>query len=181
MICTISGAQGVGKTTLINKMKIDDRFNDWEIVDEIVRSLYKNGININENGNSITQLAITNSHLLNIYNTTNNKVLDRCLLDSVVYSKYLYDSKKIDECILTYSECALLDFIEKYDYMFYISPEFPLIDDGVRSVDPIFRTNITDIFEYYVDIISYKKNIIRLTGSVDNRYEIIINTIFHKI
>jgi nicotinamide riboside kinase len=99
-------------------------------------------------------------------------IFDRCALDGIVYSEWLFNSGKISrEC---YDACKLIykDLQDKYDIIFYTSPDdVKLVDDGERSVDKEFRDNILELFDLYMH--SYKGKIIVLKGSVEERLKTI--------
>jgi len=59
--------------------------------------------------------------------------------------------------------------ITEYDHLFYIRPEFDIVDDGVRSTDLQFRDEIVDIFEGLISEIPRPVSV--LTGSVRDRVE----------
>jgi nicotinamide riboside kinase len=60
-----------------------------------------------------------------------------------------------------------------YDYVFYIEPEFEIVDDGVRSINKQFRDEIADLFEATIE--KEKLNMFRVKGSVRNRVNTIID------
>jgi nicotinamide riboside kinase len=62
---------------------------------------------------------------------------------------------------------------EQYDHVFYIEPEFEIVDDGVRSVDKDFRDEIADLFESSIE--KRKLSMSRVKGSVRNRVNSIID------
>jgi len=62
-----------------------------------------------------------------------------------------------------------------YDHLFYIAPEFPIEDDGVRSSSEQWQNEIVEIFED--TILEFGLNVIRVSGSVRQRVNIILNTI----
>ena len=99
MIVAFTGAQSSGKSTLLNKMREDVYFKDWNFEAEITRILKeKYTLIINEDGNNFTQMVTIHSHIDNyLKNRNKNCVLDRCCIDSLVYTTYLSYSKKVDE------------------------------------------------------------------------------------
>lgn len=174
LIVTLSGSQGVGKTTLLNEMKKDPRFKDFVFVDEIVRTLMNKGFKINEEGDENTQLAVMAEHLKNS-NLHQSAVLDRCAIDGMAYTIYLHRRGKISDDTLNTVYGIFDECIKKYDVMFYIDPEFDIVPDGVRATSYEFRDEVTSIFN---EIIKSKcLNVIRLSGSVNNRLETIICTL----
>ena len=98
--------------------------------------------------------------------------MDRCALDGVVYTRWMYNKGLVEEWVMDYAERVFTLLIEKYDKIFYLIPEFDIEDDGVRSTDIDFRNEIVTIFNEY--IIECEIPVIQLTGSVDNRVSLIV-------
>lgn len=182
MIISFTGAQSSGKSTLLSKMKEDSMFKDWNFEPEITRSLKeKYNLSINEQGTHFTQMVTINSHVDNfLRNVGKNCVLDRCALDAFVYTTYICYTTKQDNRLGYYAEYVFEQLKDKYDIIFYTDPSIPLVDDGVRSIDVNFRNKIIDLFEFYIS--SYNpKNLVRLVGSVEQRYEQIVREIQTKL
>lgn len=175
MIVTLSGAQGVGKTTLLNEMRNSREFALFEFVDEVVRTLMKFGIKINEMGDAETQMAVMQAHIDNARLPVANLVLDRCALDCHCYSIYLYRRGKISDEIFEISKISMIRELSNYDVMFYIAPEFDIVPDGVRATDVSFRDEIAEIFEEVIEL--YGIEVIRLTGTVENRMKTILDAL----
>lgn len=172
MIITFTGTQSVGKSTLLTALQKDEKYNDWKFEPEITRSLKeKFGVNINESGDSITQLLVLNSHLENVVkHKNNNVVLDRCIVDGLVYTTYQYMTEKIHTDVFLHAKYMFDLLIDKYDIIFHIEPEFPVVDDGVRSIDETFRSTIAKLInEALQSNCVNKSKIVKLTGSVEER------------
>jgi nicotinamide riboside kinase len=60
-----------------------------------------------------------------------------------------------------------------YDYVFYIEPEFEIVDDGVRSINKKFRDEIADLFDATIE--KNELSMLRVKGSVRNRVNTIID------
>lgn len=181
MNISFSGAQSSGKTTLLNICQKDSVsppsiFENYEFVPEVTR-LVKNKFNlpINEDGSNMTQLCIINQHIEN-YLTYQNKnvIMDRCILDGLVYTEYLTEINNVDRRILDYAEYVYEMLISKIDIIFYTDPSIPLIDDGERSIDVEFRESIINKFNRFLPQL---KNVVVLSGSVEDRLEIIKRTL----
>jgi len=172
MRISISGSHSTGKSTLIRALKeipsIAERF---VIKDEVLRDIKKLGININEYGTDETQRLVMSKFLE--YSTIPNTILDRCALDGLVYTTYLYEKKQVKKSTLKIAE-AIFENV-RYDMYFYIAPEFDIVPDGVRSENFEFRDRVADLFEEYID--AYKLNPIRLTGNVKQRTDQFIETL----
>jgi len=182
MIISFSGAQSTGKSTLLNKLKDDPDFSkNWNFEPEITRSLKeKYDIPINEDGNDFTQLITVNSHIDTYLRHRNkNVVLDRCTLDALVYTTYGVYTKKISEEVASYAEFVYFKIMPQYDIVFYTDPSIPLVDDGVRSINVDFRDKIIRLFEFYIAETNMT-NIVRLSGSVEERLEKIKQEILNR-
>lgn len=171
MIVSFTGAQSTGKTTLLNQMRSWECLKDYTFIDEITRNIEKKGMSINEKGNDDTQTAIMHAHIENL-KKGNNLVLDRCSLDGVVYTHYLYLHGKVSKDTFDYARQVFFETCLKYDKIFYLKPEFNIVEDGVRSNSVQFRDEIASIFEGYIADFNLRKyNVVELTGSVEERLE----------
>ena len=168
----ITGAQSVGKTTLLNALRSEKLFKDYVICDEVTRRVKSYGLSINEEGTDVTQRLIMNEHIVNVY--MHDKMLtDRTALDGLVYSTYLYKQNQISISTMKYVREVFQKVRKSYDVIFYIDPEFDIVDDGVRSIDKEFRNDITGLFR--VTIANENLSVIRVKGSVRERVNTVIN------
>lgn len=160
----ISGSHSTGKSTIINALKeITSITNRFTIKMEVLRDIKRMGININEYGTDETQRLVMARFLE--YSTIPNTILDRCTLDGLVYTTYLFEKKQVSKDTLRIAE-AIFENVN-YDMYFYIAPEFDIVPDGVRSENFEFRDRIAELFEEYMAI--YKLYPVRLTGTVEQR------------
>ena len=173
MIVSFTGAQSTGKTTLLNELKKWKEFEDYVFIDEITRNVSKLGMNINEKGDDATQTAIMNAHIENL-KKGDNLILDRCSLDGVVYTHYLYSHGRVSKDTFEYARQVFVETCLKYDKIFYLKPEFDIVDDGVRSNSVQFRDEIASIFERYIAEFNLRKwNVVEISGSVEERLKAI--------
>ena len=179
MIISFTGAQSTGKTTLLNLIKDLNPYLDS--IDEVTRRIKREyNLPINEDGGDITQTMIMSDHIANIFRKYDSDVIfDRCALDGVVYTQWLYNKDKVSKEVLQWAKKIYNTLIDKYDAIFVTSPEdVPLVDDGERSVDIDFREEIIDIFNMYIDdikIYSREVNLFVVEGSVEERMKYIKN------
>ena len=173
MIISFTGAQSTGKSTLFGRCKFDSRFNNFNYEPEITRWAKKTyGLAINEGGDDLTQLAILNRHLHNHLAYKNkNVLLDRCILDGLVYTGYLYMNNKISEEVNEYATFLFQKLIQDIDIIFYTEPDIPLVDDGERSVNVEFRDTIVKLFEEAIELFNIP--VVRLSGSAEERLNVI--------
>lgn len=168
----ITGAQSVGKTTLLNALRSEKFFKDFIICDEVTRRVKSYGLPINEEGTDTTQKLIMNEHIFNVF-MFNDMLTDRTALDGLVYSTYLYKQNQISISTMKYVRQVFDKVWPEYDHVFYIEPEFDIVDDGVRSTNLSFRNEIADLFETTIE--KEKLTMHRVKGSVRNRVNSIID------
>lgn len=168
----ITGAQSVGKTTLLNALRSERLFADYIICDEVTRKVRSYGLPINEDGNDTTQHLIMNEHIVNVF-MHDKMITDRTVLDGLVYTNYLYKHAKVNQLTLNYATEVFYKVWEQYDHVFYIEPEFDIVDDGVRSVDKRFRDEIAELFELTIE--KKKLSMHQVRGSVRDRVTSIMN------
>lgn len=177
MRIAISGAQSVGKTTLINALRSEKSLKDYTFCTEVTRRVGSYGLPINEDGTDITQRLIMQEHIVN-YFMNDNMICDRCALDGIVYTDYLWGEQKIKWETINFAYKVYEKIVSKYDIIFYIAPEFEMEDDGVRSVNKSFRDNIVTLFNDQIE--KLKENnieVVHISGSVRERVE----QVLHKI
>jgi len=168
----IAGAQSVGKTTLLNALRSEKYFNNFAICDEVTRRVKSYGLPINEDGTDVTQRLIMNEHIANVF-LHDDMITDRTALDGLVYSKYLFKHNKINQNTMNYVTTVFQRVWAQYNNVFYIEPEFEIVDDGTRSVDIAFRNEISEIFEYTID--KHKLKVYRVKGTLRNRANTIMD------
>lgn len=172
MLIGIAGAQSVGKTTLLNALRSEKFFKEYTVCDEVTRRVKSYGLPINEDGTGVTQRLIMNEHIVNVF-LYENMLTDRTALDGLVYSTYLFKHKKIDDRTMRYVNDVFSSVWCRYNEVFYIEPEFDIVDDGERSISKSFRDEIVDIFENTIE--KKRLSVTRVKGSVRNRVDTIIN------
>lgn len=164
MHIAISGAQSTGKSTLL--VELEKHLQDFTFKKEITRELKSRGFLINEHGNDETQNEIMKIH--SEYSVLPGNVLyDRCVLDGVVYTHYLYTTNQVSLETLQNSTQIFRNVIDNYNKIFYIKPEFDIVDDNERSINISFRDEIVNLFDFYIK--EYSIDVKILTGSVEER------------
>lgn len=163
-----TGAQGTGKTTILEKFKEDG----YNVITEIVRNLAKRGININKDGDENGQQTIFNEYkrLLTI---NSNYVSDRCLIDVTAYTIYLSEHGKVGREFTDEMLRQLHQFVtQNPDIIYcYFPIEFDVVADGVRDTDEEFRKEINEIILALLKILKIK--FVYVTGDPEERYEVI--------
>ena len=122
----ISGAHSQGKTTIVDALQNLPEFKDFKFVTGITRDLEKLGVPINEKGTDVTQQFIMAKHYQYAQIKT-DCVLDRCVLDGLAYTTCF--RSKIPSWVWNYFITMFSNLIKKYDYIFYVEPELPLVSE----------------------------------------------------
>lgn len=186
MLISFTGAQCTGKTTLLKECK-STYSDEWRFVDEVTRKVMReDGLTINEDGDNLTQLFILKEHLQNHVVPGGEKwILDRCILDGYVYTRWLWEQGSVEKWVLDYAGCLLSMLGKRLDVILYTEPDdIPIEDDGERSIDKSFRDDIIKIYE---DLLTrsvstpgrdtWRRKIVRLSGTVDERMSTINSNI----
>ena len=175
MIVSFTGAQSTGKTTLLNILKIKNK--DINFIDEVTRRINREyDLPINESGSTLTQLMIIADHVANIFRKYDSDlvILDRCIIDGLVYSEWLYDNNNISISMIDLATEIYHSIYKKYDIIFYTDPkDVELVDDGERSIDKQFRDDIISSFDYRIKSLN---NVVLLSGTVEERLETVKKT-----
>jgi len=186
MICSFTGAQSTGKTTLLKKLYAENGDYPFSFIPEVTRLVSREyNMPINESGDDLTQMLIMTEHVRNIYKNRADhlirgvhQIFDRCALDGIVYSLWLLEEGKISRPC--YDACDLIwkNLKDKYDIIFYTSPDdVKLVDDGERSADERFRNEVINIFNIFLERENFDCEIVTLKGSVEDRLKTVRTTL----
>lgn len=181
MKVAIAGAHSQGKTTLIEELKYNVLLRDFHVLGNITRGIKDLGIDICEDGSDWSQYLVTAKHIEHFFHK-GNCLLDRCILDGLAYTKALYNLGVVSERVIRHVEHVGKEIIHHrntYDVIFYIKPELPLVDDGVRTVDQGFFDDVVKCFNGYM--IDWNIPVVTLSGSIEERYEAVINRLKDKL
>ena len=178
MLISLTGAQSTGKTTLLERCCKSNFFRNYHCVREVTRKVKREKlVDINEAGSNVTQLFILNEHLNN-HHLANDTILDRCIIDGIVYTEYLESIGQVDYWVSIYAGHLFKELIKKLDYVFYTDPaDVKLVDDGERSMNIKFREDIIERFDKWLDISSEYTNVIKVSGSVETRLNTVLQTV----
>jgi dephospho-CoA kinase len=185
MIISFTGAQSTGKTTLLNLIR--DKNYEFNYVDEVTRRIKREyNLPINESGGDITQSMIMADHIANVYRKGDHDVtvLDRCAVDGVVYTQWLYNNGQVKKATLDHAKLIFEMLIEEYDAIFITSPvDVELVDDGERSTNVEFREDIQSLFDMYIGhlmVDNKDENVFVVAGTVEERMNYIQKVLAKK-
>jgi GTPase SAR1 family protein len=171
----ITGAQSVGKTTLIQALIQTSYFKDYHVFDSPTRYLkqeYDIGF---DTGNTDVQLSTLALQLYHV-NQYKNALFDRTVIDNLSY--FFYHQKRHNTNMSKQVEYFMYEmsqaFMENIDYTFVLSPEFPIEADGIREVDERQRKEIVVILTRLLPDFAHSK-FEYISGPIDTRVEQIVS------
>lgn len=139
-----TGTVSCGKTTLVNALKELPEFKDYKFATERSKYLRDLGIPLNTDSTLKGQtifLAERCSELIQ-----ENIITDRTVIDVIAFTNCAR-SVELGEKI-NFEDYAS-QFIEEYDWIFYVSPAgVPIEDNNVRTTDTEYRTLIDSTIKY---------------------------------
>ncbi len=160
MKIAIAGSHGVGKTSFAKALA---KKLDFNYIHDIVRKeAVPKGFVINENTPPEVQLWLVMRQWELESTTPEGWVADKCLVDYLVYGDIVLkdeDTKRVIRDLVRRNA--------KYDVVFYLPIEFPMEQDGLRSVDPEFQKRADVLYQKCLEDFRIKFTI--LSGSVEER------------
>ncbi|PIU42974.1 MAG: hypothetical protein CO034_00565 [Parcubacteria group bacterium CG_4_9_14_0_2_um_filter_35_11] len=160
MKIAIVGSHSVGKTTLAKHLA--QRLNCNYIPDIVREEAVKKGFTINENTPPEVQLWLVARQWELETVTPESWVADKSLFDYVVYGDLVLKDEDVKKVIR-----KIVQRVVRYDFVFYLPIEFPMEEDGIRSIDPEFQKEIDRRFRKCLDEFNIKY--IVLSGSIEER------------
>ena len=152
------GAHGVGKSTL--STLLSEKL--WlPILHDIVVDAHRLGFVINENTPMETQMRLTGKQLEQ-EKVHPRFIGDKCIFDYYIYAEALNMDKEMTNVI---KKIALQT--HAYDHVFFIKPEFAIVDDGLRSTNIEFQKAVDTVYENFLK--EYAIPYTYLTGNVEER------------
>ena len=162
MKIAITGAQGVGKTTLAEQINND--YPDLKILPEAARLAKQAGYNLDQTATIETELWLIRKQI-ELESIENNWVADRCGIDLLAYIHHLFSK---ESALMEFATKTLVPRFSNYDLVLYLpSGQFAIEDDGVRVTDIKFQQaidrRVRDVLE------AHKIPFIKIVGSPKER------------
>lgn len=164
------GAQGTGKTTLVNKLLTMDEFVEYKQYTNVQRILHDylgEKFPHSSKTNNVSQASISSNFVLQLLQNT-NIICDRSLIDTFVYAKL---SENVSDW--RFIENTFADALDLYDVIFYTPYEFDVEEDGFRDANKDYIKLVDYTIKYYIEKYKNKVKIVEVNGSVEDRIEMI--------
>lgn len=168
----LTGAQGTGKTTVLNLFK----GAGYPVITEVVRNLVKTkGITINKEGTDATQNLVFDTYA-DVLANTEKYVSDRGLTDVISYTAAGVFEGKVSKAVLDEQEVKLQEFVQNNPDIVYVyfPIEFPVVADGTRSVDEDYRKQIDNLIHDTLDAV-LEGDYLTVTGTPEERFKQILD------
>lgn len=149
------GTHGAGKSTLVYQLA--DYFKRHKrnvyVIHERVR---ESPFPINSDMCEKTALWSFSSQVAKELNAMQNGydtiVCDRSCFDTFIYSDFFH----LNENPMQYFRIAAEEWIESYDYFFFVRPDIAPLEDGTRDIDNVFQIAIDRLFDDFFSHVDEK-------------------------
>ena len=163
------GSFSTGKTTLANLFA---REWDYPLLPEVAREVVQLGFPLDQSATAETETLI----FLKQWRAEASHerfVADRSIYDVLAYADWVMEhqdhTRKENHLWYESREIATMELRSRYDQVFYLPVEFPIVLDGLRPDDSAFQA---DIDRRITDLLKGEDVAFHtLTGSVDARRE----------
>lgn len=155
------GAHGTGKTTICRGIAQE---LGWNFIPDIVADAFRLKFTINEDTPPESQFWILSKQLELERNTPSPWIMEKSLWDNIVYGSFSIKDKEVLSVIQ-----KIVDVNAKYDLVFYLPIEFPIPDDGLRSLNTDFQRFVDKQLRVYLS--KHKIKYHELTGDIASRID----------
>jgi len=169
------GSFSTGKTTLANLFA---REWDYPLLPEVAREVVELGFPLDQNATAETETLIFLKQW-RAESMHDRFVADRSIYDVLAYADWVMeharDARKEDHLWTESRLIAVSDLRARYDHVFYLPVEFPIVLDGLRPDDTGFQADIDARIRALLESadVAYET----LTGPVDARQDHVRNIV----
>ena len=171
----LCGTVSVGKTTLVNALKELPQFKDYKFSTERSKYLRDLGIPLNTDSTLKGQTIFLAERVSELMHE--NLITDRTVIDVMAFTQA---AKSINQADKTSYEEYARNFINEYDYVFYVSPEGVEIENnGIRETNAEYRDQIDFIIKGFCHLYTHRMtNFHMISGTTEQRIKQILEAIF---
>lgn len=168
------GTMSCGKTTLVNALKELPQFKDYHFATERSKYLRDLGIPLNTDSTLKGQTIFLAERVSELMRE--NSITDRTVIDVMAFTNCAKSFKQADK--ISFEEYAR-NFINEYDYIFYVSPKgVDIEDNGVRTTDAEYRDLIDFTIQHLISIYKHRiKNLHTISGTTEKRIKQMLEVI----
>ena len=170
----LCGTVSVGKTTLVNALKELPQFKGYKFSTERSKYLRDLGIPLNTDSTLKGQTIFLAERVSELMHE--NLITDRTVIDVMAFTQA---AKSINQADKTSYEEYARNFINEYDYIFYVSPEGVEIEDNnVRETNAEYRDQIDFIIKGFCHLYTHRMNNFHIiSGTTEERIKQILEAV----
>jgi nicotinamide riboside kinase len=162
MRIAICGASNAGKTTLVKRLA--QKHPSWTIVPEVASEFDRDSRNTPHIQRMILEQQIKREQSA----TGATILLDRCVLDNLVYCWQVCHTIAFDDCL-----CLINKHMRTrpYDLVVFVNEIFPLVDNGLRDMDPVAQRQTFSLMSAMIPAMcsAYSVPLMRVVGHTNER------------
>jgi GTPase SAR1 family protein len=168
------GTVSVGKTTLVNALAELPQFKDYHFATERSKYLRDLGIPLNTDSTLKGQTIFLAERVSELMRE--NLITDRTVIDVMAFTQCAESVHPTDK--ISFEEYSR-NFINEYDYIFYVSPDGVEIENnGVRETNAEYRDKIDNTIRAIVGAYPHRiKNLYSISGTTEERIKQILEVI----
>jgi GTPase SAR1 family protein len=168
------GTVSVGKTTLVNALKELPQFKDYHFATERSKYLRDLGIPLNTDSTLKGQTMFLAERVSELMQ--DNLITDRTVIDVMAFTNASKSIKEADK--ISFEEYAR-NFINEYDYIFYVSPlGVEIENNGVRETNAEYRDKIDYTIKGFCQLYNHRiKKFHMISGTTEERIKQIMEVI----
>ena len=173
----LTGSMSVGKTSLVNELKKLTEFKDYKFATERSKYLNSLGIPLNTDSTLNGQTMFLAERAVELINE--NIITDRTVIDVMAFTNLAKSINYVDKN--NFYEYAR-NFINQYDYIFYIpTTGLRIEDNGIRETNPEYREDIDKSIQLIISQNKHRiKNLHTIKGDIPQRIEQILKVISNE-
>jgi len=177
------GSQCTGKTSLIEELLKNDKFENYNKSVNVVSTLAKEmgDWKFSDDTTPIFQKILMDKFISDAFCNKSFTLYDRTTIDCYVYSKWLYDfTNHMSDDEFGYITDRFYKSLWLYDHVFYLKPEFAYVNNGVRSNNMAYRDQITQLFDETITELkeNFGKSVdhigIHISGTMEERVDSVL-------
>ena len=142
MKIAVIGSHCTGKSTICIQLAKHFRF---KFIPDVTTKAFHLKFTLNETTPPETQFWILSKQLELERNTPTPWIMEKSLWDNIIYGNFAIKDEIVNKVIN-----EIVERNADYDLVFYCSVEFPIVGDGIRSLDENFRKTIDKDFRKYI-------------------------------
>ena len=160
------GTMSVGKTTLVNALKNEPRFKNYNFRTERSKHLMELGIPLNTDSTLKGQLVFASERAAELMQE--NIITDRTIIDVMAFCEL---SKSMSKAEKDHLNGVLWHLIREYDIIFHINDlSIPIEDNGVRETNEDYRLDVHNKIDSILRMFGgMAGKVVRISGTTKER------------